>query len=166
MPGMPQRRNDTTMHILTTLVTEGWLLIAIGIAAGILSGLLGVGSGILVVPILVLAFQYTQKSAQGTALAVMIPMALVGAIRYGMNPAIETDISRILLLGLGAVGGAFIGTYLAARIPNEVLRRLFAVFLLIVAVRMLLPNSNNKGKHSGQKAVAAAPENAGGEGGG
>ena len=116
------------------------ILLLLGVAAGILSALLGVGSGILLVPAMVLLFGLSQKSAQGTALAVMVPMALIGFLSYRSNPEIEINLSQVILLALGAVSGALIGYAIVARLPNEVLRRIFAVFLLIVAVRMLLPN--------------------------
>jgi len=115
------------------------MLLLLGLAAGVLSAMLGVGSGILLVPALTLAFGLTQKSAQGTALAVMVPMALVGAMRYIANPDIEVNLMRVGLLAVGAVVGAFLGSAIASHLPNAVLRRIFAIFLLVVAVRMLLP---------------------------
>ena len=115
------------------------MLLLLGLAAGILSAMLGVGSGILLVPAMVIIFGLSQKSAQGTALAVMVPMALVGALRYKANPHIEVNFSHVGLLALGAVVGALIGSALAAHLSNAVLRRIFAIFLLVVAVRMLLP---------------------------
>ena len=120
------------------------MLLLLGLAAGILSAMLGVGSGILLVPALTLAFGLTQKSAQGTALAVMVPMALVGAMRYIANPDIEVNLMRVCLLAAGAVAGAFLGSVLASHLPNAVLRRIFAIFLLVVAVRMLLPKRGAK----------------------
>ncbi len=115
------------------------MLLVLGLAAGVLSAMLGVGSGILLVPALVLAFGLSQKSAQGTALAVMVPMALVGVMRYVANPNIEINFMRVALLALGAVVGAVIGSAIASHLSNAILRRIFAIFLLVVAVRMLLP---------------------------
>ncbi|MDP6490571.1 MAG: sulfite exporter TauE/SafE family protein [Kiritimatiellia bacterium] len=126
-------------------------LLLLGLAAGILSSMLGVGSGILLVPSMVLIFGLAQKSAQGTALAVMVPMAMVGAIRYISNPDIEISFAQVALLVPGAMIGALIGSAIAAHVPNEVLRRLFAIFLLVVAVRMLLP------KRGTRKAPASQP---------
>ena len=126
------------MSVLAVVSEHGWALIALGLAAGLLSAMLGVGSGILLVPVLVLAIGLPQKSAQGTALAVMVPMALVGAARYIANPAIDISLVRVVLLAAGAIAGAFIGAAIAARVPGIVLRRIFAGFLLIVSVRMML----------------------------
>ena len=113
-----------------------WIFIILGICAGIVSGLLGLGSGSVVVPVLVLLFAFDQKAAQGTALAVMVPMAMLGAFRYWRNPEIEVSGLVVLLIVLGALGGVLIGAELAGRLPSHVLRKAFAIFLAIVAVKM------------------------------
>lgn len=113
-----------------------WIFIILGIFAGIVSGLLGLGSGSVVVPVLVLLFAFDQKAAQGTALAVMVPMALLGAFRYWRNPEIEVSGLVVLLIVLGALSGVMVGTELAGRLPSHVLRKAFAIFLAIVAVKM------------------------------
>lgn len=113
-----------------------WVFVFLGLCAGVLSGTLGLGSGIIFVPALVLVCGFAQKSAQGTALAVMVPMTLAGAIRYWRNPDIDMNGVVILLIALGAVAGAVVGAELAARLPGGTLRKLFALFLVIVAVKM------------------------------
>ena len=123
---------------MQNLAGSPWFLLALGTVAGVVSASLGVGSGIILVPVLVIIVGLTQKSAQGTALAVMVPMALVGAIRYYVNPAVQVSAVKVGLIAVGAVAGALIGSALAFRVPGIVLRRIFAVFLLVVAVRMLL----------------------------
>ncbi|MDP6380017.1 MAG: sulfite exporter TauE/SafE family protein [Phycisphaerae bacterium] len=127
-----------------------WAFILLGICAGILSGMLGVGSGIVVIPALVLLFAFPQKSAQGTALAVMVPMAIAGAILYKMNPEVRMNMTGIALLAAGAVAGAFVGAMLARHLPAGVLKKAFAVFVIIVGVRMLW--TMPKGKDSGSPA--------------
>ena len=116
--------------------------IVLGSAAGILSGTLGVGSGVVLIPVLVLLFDVEQKSAQGMALAVMVPMALVGAIRYAQHPEINVDLRVVVILAAGAVVGALIGAHLATVLPGNVLRKLFAAFLILVAVRMFWPSGS------------------------
>jgi len=117
---------------------EYWYLILLaGLVAGIISSLFGVGAGIVTVPILVLGFELTQKSAQGTALFVMIPMALVGAIRYKLNPEIEVNLALAGLMAVGGVVGALIGSQIVFNIPNVVLKRMFAVFIIIAGINML-----------------------------
>ncbi len=113
-----------------------WILL--GLCAGLLSGTLGVGSGTIVVPAMVLLFSFPQKSAQGTALAVMVPMAFLGAFRYWKNPQIEINFLIVLLLTAGALVGVLIGTVGAARLPANILRKIFAVFLIIVSINMLV----------------------------
>lgn len=115
-----------------------WIFVLLGICAGTLSGLLGLGSGIILVPVLVLLCGFEQKSAQGMALAVMVPMALVGAIRYWKNPEIDMNAAVIGLIILGALAGALAGTELVDRLPGHILQKVFAVVLLIVAVKMFV----------------------------
>jgi hypothetical protein len=119
-----------------SLPGEWWGFVLLGICAGILSGALGVGSGTIVIPALVLLWGFGQKSAQGMALAAMVPMALVGALRYWRNPQVELHGLVIVLIVLGAVAGTMVGTELAARLPAGLLRKSFAVFLALVALRM------------------------------
>jgi len=123
------------------LSNSWWIFIVLGIGAGIISGALGLGSGTIVIPALVLFFGFGQKSAQGTALAVMVPMALVGALRYWQNPEIELNVVIIGLIICGAIAGALIGAELAIMLPAHVLRRVFAIFLIIVAVRMFMTSA-------------------------
>jgi len=113
-----------------------WVFVLLGIFAGIVSGTLGLGSGTVIVPVLVLLCCFEQKSAQGTALAVMVPMALVGAVWYWKNPEIEMNAAIIVLIVLGALAGVLAGTELASRLPSHTLRKVFAIFLAIVAVKM------------------------------
>lgn len=125
--------------MISQLSNTWWIFVLLGICAGTLSGLLGLGSGIIFVPTLVLLCGFAQKNAQGMALAVMVPMALVGALRYWKNPEIEMNAAVIGLIILGALVGALLGTELAARLPGHILRKIFAVVLIIVAVKMLMP---------------------------
>lgn len=126
-----------------------WALVLLGIAAGILSGMLGVGSGIVLVPALLLLLFIPQKSAQGTALAVMIPMALLGFYRYYQNPGIKIDFMMVILITAGSLLGTLIGTEFAFRAPAHVLRKIFAVYLLIVALRMFFDFSGSKPPNAG-----------------
>lgn len=127
--------------MLGQLSAEWWVFVALGLCAGVISGTLGLGSGIVVVPALVFLCGFGQKAAQGTALAVMVPMALVGAIRYWRNPQIELNGVVIVLVALGAVAGAMGGTELAARLSAGTLRKVFALFLMIVAIKMFTASS-------------------------
>ena len=127
-----------------------WIFIVLGVCAGIVSGTLGLGSGIVLVPVLVLVYGFEQKSAQGTALAVMVPMTLVGALRYWKNPQIELDGVAIALIVLGALVGVLAGAELAARLPSHILRKAFAIFLVIVAVKMFTASPRSEPRRAGE----------------
>ena len=114
-------------------------LILIGLAAGFLAGLLGIGGGVFMVPAMVLILGFDQHIAQGTSLLVIIPAALTGSYtHYRKGRLVLRD---ALTLGAGGIVGAFLGAVLALSLDDELLRKLFAGFLLIVAARMLLPMS-------------------------
>ena len=113
-----------------------WVFVVLGICAGVISGTLGLGSGTVIVPVLVLLCDFEQKSAQGTALAAMVPMALVGALLYWKNPDIGMNTLVIGLIIFGALAGTLAGAELASRLPSHALRKVFAIFLVIVAVKM------------------------------
>jgi uncharacterized membrane protein YfcA len=112
-----------------------WLPL-LGVVAGLISGALGVGSGILLIPALVLLLGMTQKSAQGTSLAVMVAMAAVGAFRYYTNQEIQMSLTTIVILSIAAVVGAYLGSHLAFMLSGAVLRKMFAVFIMLVGMRM------------------------------
>jgi hypothetical protein len=115
-----------------------WIYVVLGVFAGLVGGALGLGGGTIIVPTLVLICSFGQKSAQGTALAVMVPMALVGSLRYWRNPEIEMNALPVGLIICGALVGVLFGTELASRLPGPVLRKVFAAVLMIVAIRMFI----------------------------
>ena len=122
---------------MNEVVQNGWYwLLIIGLLGGTLSGALGVGSGILIIPALVLGLGIRQKVAQGICLAVMVPMALMGAYRYYVNPDIKISLSVILVLAPLAVVGAYLGAQMAAWLPAAILKRSFGVFIIIVGIKM------------------------------
>ena len=112
-------------------------LLTVGVAAGFLAGLLGVGGGILLVPAMVLLLGFDQHVAQGTSLVVIVPAAMIGTWTHYRRGTIRPR--DALLVAAGGVIGAAIGSLSALSLDDELLRRLFAVVLLVVAVRMLLP---------------------------
>lgn len=119
----------TTSTILISL--------ALGIATGVVSGLLGVGGGIFMVPGMVLFLSMTQHTAEGTSLLVIIPTAVVGAFTHWRN-------GYVLLLGAAILGGfgiagAVIGSHIALSVSSHTLRLLFVAYLMIMGVRMLIP---------------------------
>lgn len=115
-----------------------WMLGLTGVACGILSSLFGVGSGLILVPMLVLIFGFNQQAAQGTSLAVIVPMSLVGALSYRYLNGVELQVRPILWLAAGGVAGAILGSRLPGWLSAPVCQRLFAILLMIIAVRMFL----------------------------
>lgn len=113
------------------------MFIAIGLAAGILAGLFGVGGGVLIVPALMYFAGLPIKTATGTSLmALLLPVGLLGAVAYWQAGHIE--VRSGLLVAAGLFLGAWFGARLALTTPPAVMQRLFAVFLVVVAVRMFL----------------------------
>jgi uncharacterized membrane protein YfcA len=111
-------------------------LIGVGAAAGLLSGLFGVGGGILLVPALVLIVGFVQHRAQATSLAAIVPIAVVGALVFGRAESI--DFVAAVLLATGSLLGVQLGARLMHRLSDRALTRVFGVFLVIVAIAMLL----------------------------
>lgn len=106
----------------------------IGLIGGFFSGLFGVGGGIILVPLLVLMLGYGQRLASGTSLAAILPTAIAGTVTYASSGSI--DWLAGVCLGAGAVAGSLLGTWMLHRIRQRLLRWMFVVFLLAVAVRM------------------------------
>ena len=115
-----------------------WVLVLVGLAAGILSSSLGVGSALVVIPMLVLVLHFPQKSAQGMSLTMMVPLALFGAILYWKGGHLNVAPMALVLLIAGSLAGAAVGAAVADYLPAPVLRKVFAVFILAVAVWMLV----------------------------
>lgn len=109
--------------------------VTLGIAAGLLAATLGVGGGIVYVPALVALFGFAQHEAQGTSLAIIVPTTLVAAAVHAR--AGRTDWRTAALLGAGGVIGGVLGAASALALDDALLRRLFAAFLVVMAVRML-----------------------------
>lgn len=113
----------------------------IGLAAGILSGLVGVGGGIVMVPALVFFMKYNQHQAQGTSLAVLtLPVVIIASLYYYhqcKNAGSPIDLKIVGLLACGFIGGAFIGSKMALSINQEMLKKVFAIILLYTAFKML-----------------------------
>lgn len=111
-------------------------LAAIGLAAGILSGMFGVGGGVLMVPAMVLFTGMIQSRAHATSLAAVVPVAAVGALVF--SRAESVDFGAAAFLVVGSVIGVQIGTRVMGGMSEERLAAAFGVFLIIIAVRLLL----------------------------
>jgi uncharacterized protein len=112
------------------------LLAGIGLAAGVLSGLFGVGGGIIMVPAMVLLARMAQQRASATSLAAIVPIAAVGAVIFGSGNSV--DLLAAVVLVIGSLTGVQLGTRLMPRIGDDRLRIGFAIFMIGVAITMLV----------------------------
>jgi uncharacterized membrane protein YfcA len=110
--------------------------LAVGLVAGAVSGLFGVGGGVVIVPLLVALAGYDQRTAHGTSLTAIGLIALSGATGYGL--AGEVDWAVAALMALGSLVGTLAGTRLLAVVPQRHLQVAFAVVLVVTALRMVL----------------------------
>lgn len=112
------------------------LYLVLGLLAGILGATFGVGGGILMVPALTLLAAMPQKEAQGVSLTVMIVLAIMGSIRYHLNPEINIDWRIVAIMSLTMIVGANIGASVASYFSNKSLQIGFSMLLFIAGFRM------------------------------
>ncbi len=112
------------------------MLVGIGLVAGLLSGLFGVGGGTVIVPLLVLLLRFDQRLASGTSLAAIVPTAAVGVVSYALQGSVAW--LAALILAAGAVAGAQLGTWLLHRLPVTALRWGFIGFLAVVIAMLFV----------------------------
>ncbi len=111
------------------------LLLIIGLLAGMLSGLIGIGGGIIVIPALVFLLGFSQQTAQGTTLALMVPpIGLLAAYAYYKEGFV--DIRAAVIICVGFIVGSYFGAKYATGIPEDILRKIFSVILILMAVKM------------------------------
>lgn len=112
------------------------LYIILGLVAGIFAGMFGIGGGVVLIPALVYMFGLTQHQAQGTSLAIMVaPIGLLAALKYYYSGNVRMDM--VWLVCLGFLAGGLAGASLAQGVPDVTLRRLFGIFMMIIAARMI-----------------------------
>jgi uncharacterized membrane protein YfcA len=117
-------------------MTDIVLYIILGLVAGVLSGLIGIGGGIIIIPALVFLFGFSQHQAQGTTLALMVPpIGILAALTYYNQGYVNLKTAAFVCLGF--VVGGWLGAKLATSLSNDLLERLFGLALLIVAVKMI-----------------------------
>ncbi len=117
------------------------IILGIGLSAGILSGLVGVGGGVIMVPALVYFLQYNQHQAQGTSLSVLtMPVVILAAMKYyqeckKMGTPIDLKIAGLLAITF-FIGG-YLGSHIAIKLDREILKKIFAVILFYTALKMM-----------------------------
>ena len=122
-----------TQLVLTALL--------IGLTAGMLSGLVGIGGGIIMVPALIFFMNYTQHQAQGSSLAVLtLPVVIIASLYYYQQcqkAGTPIDLKIVGLLAAGFIVGAYFGSKLALTLDQAILKKIFAVILFYTAFKML-----------------------------
>jgi len=114
-----------------------WIsFLILGVCAGLLSGLVGIGGGIIIIPSLIFIFGFSQKTAQGTTLAVLsLPIGLLGAYVYYQNKNVE--IQSAIFIALGLFLGSFVGAKIATVLDKSILEKIFGILLISIGIKML-----------------------------
>lgn len=118
------------------MMTDILMYILLGLVAGVFSGLIGIGGGIVIVPALVFAFGLSQHQAQGTTLALLVPpIGLLAAWTYYKEGYVDLRIASLICLGFFL--GGLLGAKLAVGLSNPVLEKLFGIALFLISLKML-----------------------------
>jgi uncharacterized protein len=111
-------------------------LLLVGLAAGLLSSMVGIGGGMVIVPSLVFFFAFSQKMAQGTSLALLLPpIGIFAVVNYYKAGYVDMKIAGILIVSF--IIGSYLGSKVALGLPDAVLRKIFGGFLALVAIKYL-----------------------------
>ena len=122
------------MNIQTTFI-----LLLIGAVAGFASGLVGIGGGVIIVPALIFILGYSQHSAQGTTLALMVPpIGVLAAFHYYQKGYVNLTSAAIICVGF--ILGSYFGATKAVQIDEILLKRVFAIILVAIGIKMLFMN--------------------------
>ena len=119
------------------MMQETIILLIIGLAAGLVSGVLGIGGGIIIIPMLVGFLGYTQKEAQGTSLGLLLlPIGILAVMNY--YKAGHVNLKAVGIMVVTFVIGSYLSSLYAVSLPEGILKKIFAVFLLIYALKLLI----------------------------
>ncbi len=112
------------------------ILLIVGLAAGIMGGLVGIGGGIVIVPALVYFLSFSQKAAQGTSLGILLlPIGILGVWQY--YKAGYVDMRIVWLVAAGFLAGSYFGSKIALSLPQDTVKKIFAILMIAVAIKML-----------------------------
>lgn len=113
-----------------------FLFILIGIMAGILSGMFGIGGGVIIVPALVFLCGFSQLKAQGTSLAILLPpVGILAFIEYYKKG--QTNLQAGILIAIFLIVGSIFGAKLAQQLPISILKKGFGVFMILISIKMI-----------------------------
>ncbi len=111
------------------------LLIAIGLVAGTLGGMVGLGGGIILIPALILIMKLDQQTAQGTSIAIMLPPIGLFAV-YNYYKAGYVNIKYAMIIAAAFMVGGYLGSSIALKISADLMRKIFSVLLVVIAIKM------------------------------
>lgn len=118
---------------MSLLIIAGLLIL--GIMAGFFSGLIGIGGGVIIVPALIILFGFSQHTAQGTTLALLIPpIGILAVTEYYKKGYVDTKAAIIICLGF--IIGGYLGGKYSTGLPEQLLRRIFSIVIIIIGIRM------------------------------
>ncbi len=113
------------------------ILLLIGLAAGFLGGMVGIGGGVLIVPALVLLLGLSQHMAQGISLAmILFPVGILGVINYYKNGFVDLRFAGLLAIGFFA--GSYLGSKFSLSLPQDTVRKIFAIVMILLSIKLLL----------------------------
>ncbi len=119
-----------------------WLCLILGLVAGVISGMTGIGGGIIILPALILFLGFSQQQAQGTTLALLVPPIDILAARTYYNQG-YVDIKVAALLCLGFILGGWFGAQIGTGLPSGILSKIFALLLFLSAIKVLFTTSTD-----------------------
>ena len=126
---MEQKKQPMAIQIIV-------ILILIGIASGFLGGLVGVGGGIIIVPALIYFLGFSQQQAQGNSLGlILLPVGILAVINYYKEGYVDAKV--VALLAVGFIVGSYFGSKFALILPQETVKKIFAILMVAVAIKML-----------------------------
>ena len=142
------------------------ILLLVGLAAGMLSGMVGVGGGIIIVPCLVYFLGFSQKMAQGTSLGlIMLPVGILGVLQFYKSGYIDTRV--VLIIAAAFIVGSYFGSKWALSLPQDTIKKMFAVVMLLISIKMLFLDKKHpevmpgeiSANNSSNSSPAASPPN-------
>ncbi len=113
------------------------ILISIGLAAGVLGGMVGLGGGIIIIPALIMLLGLGQKEAQGTSVAIMLPpIGILAVLNY--YKAGYVNVKFALVIALAFILGGWFGSKIAIAMPDVIMKKVFAVIMIVIAIKMIV----------------------------
>ncbi len=129
-------KKDPAAVALAEMNASPWILLAVGLGAGVLSGMFGIGGGVVIVPALVALLKFDQKVAVATSLAaLLLPVSAGAVITYYQAGLLDFGVAALVAVGL--IAGAFVGAKIAIALPSATVKRLYGIFLILVGLRFL-----------------------------